>query len=847
MRRRTPHPTFCVSAVSLIFLAFGATAEDKTEFRFGYMPSQHKIRHLIVSPAAGMTDWRVVVTAQGKTEVLSQQTGRCPFNQAGETMDVPDLPEGQYTLTAQLTGKGPPLEFTRSFTRRHFPWENSTLGKDPIVVPPFTRLEVNAEQRRVDCILRQHTISSAGLWEQVTSQQVPLLAAPIALRATIGGKQYTASGPGAVFAKTAGHQVTGSATWTAGPLQGRTRFDFDYDGFMKVCLDVEPTAERVEALDLVIPLNAGEAGLMHAVTDLLRSHYAGKIPDGKGKVWDSAKVPRYQLPGPFLPYIWLGGTERGICWIAENDRDWVLDEKQPTHEIVRDGRSVSLVVHFVTGPSALTRRRTISFALMATPAKPMPQQPVNYRAWWPVSTANKEGVDITLAGACYYWGGQTPCLQFYPAFRNFSIFEELAKVRVSGKPEPGFAERWVAQFTGPQYSAEMKKNYLAHINCVLYYAKNAPKTAPGAPKQSWLIPYTNPRAINWDQEVQTYLDEWSIYDVADPRWNEAVVAKTDFPQSGLRLLREKANEYNDLSGVAYEVDPLPSYVDMVLYYHKKMYETFADGVYWDDFFVLANYNPVSGPAYVGDDGKLHPGVSWFAFRELAKRNAVMQHQMGMKPLAWIHMTNCNVVPALSFGTILYDWEWRDQGEFAKKDFQDRLDVDGDTSLILAQSTGLQSGNLMVSLDLFRPPPGSGISRDWLVRTGLAVCVPHEIKLPASDGVHQKVIGLFDAMSYGKPECRVYRYWDAEQAVTTSGPNVKTLALSRPGKALVFIGSYGAGGDCQITLDLAKLGLGVEAKATNGETGKPVQRLSPGRFVVPIQKHDFQIFVVDQNG
>jgi hypothetical protein len=278
-----------------------------------------------------------------------------------------------------------------------------------------------------------------------------------------------------------------------------------------------------------------------------------------------------------------------------------------------------------------------------------------------------------------------------------------------------------------------------------------------------------------------------------------------------------------------------------------MYETFADGIYWDDFFVLANYNPVSGPAYVDDDGKLRPGVSWFAFRDLAKRNAILQHQMGMRPLAWIHMTNCNVVPALSFGTLLYDWEWRDQGEFATKDFQDRLDVDADTSLILAQSTGLQSGNLTVSLDLFRPPPGSGVSREWLVRTGLAVCVPHEIKLPAHDAVHQKVIGLLDAMGYGKPECRVIRYWDADRAVTTAGPAVKTLTLSRPGRALVFIGSFGPGGDCQVTVDGAKLGLGAETRAVNGETGQPVQRLGPGRFVLPIRKHDFQIILLESAG
>jgi hypothetical protein len=818
-------------------------AGPKIDFRYGYYPSHHKLRFLAVSPPADKTDWQVVLTAQGSAAALAQQSGRLPFRKSGKTIDVPDLPEGSYELTLTLTGAGQPVQVNRTFTRNRFPWENNTLGKDPVVVPPFTPLTVDESGPAVQCILRRHVVSPAGLWQQVVSQQVPLLDAPVHLRASVGGQRHVAAGAGTVFTKKADTQVSGQASWTAGPLRGLTRFDYDYDGFMKATLEVEPSPEPVDALDLVIPLQAREAWLMHAVTDLLRSHYAGKIPEGRGKVWDSANVPRYQLPGPFLPYIWIGGTERGIAWIAENDRDWILDPKAPTHELVREGDAISLVVHFVTKPARIERRRRIVFALMATPAKPMPDQPSSHRAWWPVTTATAEGVDFTLAGACYYWGGQTACLQFYPAFRNFSYFDEVARVRASGNVDLGFTDRWLSQFTGPRYPDDLKKTYRAHVDCMMNYAKNARRTPPGAPKRNWLIPYTNPRAAPWDPEMQTYLDEWSIYDIADPRWSEAVAAKTDIGHCGQRMLREKSREYDEHSGVAYEVDPLPSYADMALYYHQKMYDTFADGVYWDDFFVLANSNPVSGPAYIDDDGALHPGVSWFAFRDLARRNAVMQHRRGMRPLSWIHMTNCNVVPALSFGTILFEWEWHDQGDYARMDFQDRLGADDDTGLILAQSTGLQSGNLVVSLDLLRPPAGSGVSREWLVRTALAVCVPHEIKLPAWEADHRKVIGLFDGMGYGRPECRVFRYWDPEPPLTTSVPKVKTLLLSRPGKALVFVGSYGPGGDCALALDLGRLGLPPDAPAVNGETGKPVQRSGPGRFVVPIRKHDFQIVVV----
>ena len=43
-----------------------------------------------------------------------------------------------------------------------------------------------------------------------------------------------------------------------------------------------------------------------------------------------------------------------------------------------------------------------------------------------------------------------------------------------------------------------------------------------------------------------------------------------------------------------------------------MLETFADGIYFDDYFLTANYNPL-GPGYVDDEGSLHAGVNIFGF------------------------------------------------------------------------------------------------------------------------------------------------------------------------------------------------------------------------------------------
>ena len=128
-----------------------------------------------------------------------------------------------------------------------------------------------------------------------------------------------------------------------------------------------------------------------------------------------------------------------------------------------------------------------------------------------------------------------------------------------------------------------------------------------------------------------------------------------------------------------------------------------------------------------DEGRPHAGVNLFAFHDLAKRMAVMEHQMGLRPLVYLHMTNGNIVPMFSFSTMILDHEWRDSGE--NKDRLSRTaEHDEDTSLLLAQSTGLQSGCLSVITDRF-------FSDDRLSRSAMAVALTHEMKLPLYGAVH----------------------------------------------------------------------------------------------------------------
>jgi hypothetical protein len=439
-------------------------------------------------------------------------------------------------------------------------------------------------------------------------------------------------------------------------------------------------------------------------------------------------------------------------------------------------------------------------------------------------------------GACYYWGAAGPCFAFHPALGNYSIYDEFARLRKGGAKDPAFVDKWLAQFTDPEF-APLLKTYRAHVNwSVNFFSGTNWRSPPGSGCTGYVMPYTNARAINWGEEVRTFLDEWSTMDIADPRWpgEERFVRTKD---GAYRLAAYgKVATPGETSGIAYAVDPVPSWQDMVLYEHKRMLDTFADGIYFDNYFLVPNYNPL-GPGYVDDEGHVHAGVNLFGFHDLAKRIAVMQHQQGRRPMVFLHMTNTNIVPMLSFGTLLLDHEWRDQGEFRDKDFQERLSLDDDASLLLAQSTGLQSGCLGIVHNLFH-----GDMR--LMRSALGVALSHEMRMGADGGsVGQHVGELLCNFGYGLPDCRVWRYWDDRLPLTTTGVPVKTLTLARQGKAMIVVASYGSGGEIVLDLDRKSLGVSDSAIAIDAETNAEIQRLEAGRFKCTMSRHDFRLILV----
>jgi len=727
-------------------------------------------------------------------------------NFAGEVLlDTPKLTAGIYEVKASLQGgEGVPKEpVVGLYERKVFPWENNRLGLSDRVIPPFTPIRVKGNT--VSTVLRDHVVNGAGVWDQVTSMGKPLLQSPMRWKVR-AQKMDVAVSP--LKLRVLLNKPTSAVTvggFTAGALRAEVRSEWDYDGMAKVFLNLAPAAGKsIDRLSLEIPILNKEAGYLHTCGDGLRFNYAGKMPPGEGVVWDSSKGNKINIVGTFYPYVWVGGGERGIAWFADNDKDWSLDDSTPTIELERRGETLVMRINFITQATPLDRPRQIVFGLQATPAKPMPEVPVNWRRWVTTYYEKPKVQPFSIIGSSYYYGCRS--FDFYPLDKDYSIYDAFARARDTGQFDEEFVQRWMEKYTSfVKPNSDEWKMFLAHIRCGMLSASNLRRS------QNWLwTPYTNPRGLGFHaEEWPTFQDEW----IQLPYWK-----------------RSKEG------GVSYEICPVRSFQDAALWYYKEMMRCF-DGIYWDNLYLSANFDTVAGGAWVDEKGRIHPSMGLWAMRDLVRRTALLFHEQGRPVFAnVVHMTNANIVPILSFANVNLDWEW----QYGKRDFQDRFSADA----TVAEAIGRQCGNIPLILaggfyDTKDP------AYDWVMRTRLGVCLVHELRVwDGQPAFHHQFIGKLLEFGYGDKQCRVYNYWDEGYPLQVSGCEAKSIVLVNGARAVVIVTDYSEGGNCTITLNLKATGLPATVQPKDFETGDPLSSPSPGVATFPLKKHDFKAVIFE---
>jgi len=482
-----------------------------------------------------------------------------------------------------------------------------------------------------------------------------------------------------------------------------------------------------------------------------------------------------------VPYVWLGGTERGLCWFADTDRDWVLDDKAPALDLVREKGVLTLRVHLINRVEKVRRYRHIVFGLQATPVKPLPE---GWRKWsFYGKYPNAEA--MAILGSCPYWGSESAYSDVYPRKRDFTIFEKFREARQTGKPDWAFINEWVKGYADPAEEEMHRRHVTAGMAAMV----------PGVR----VIPYTNARGGCSGEEGRSFAAE---------TWFE----------------------------------PVPSYQDFALWYYKKMMDTGIDGIYLDNTYAAANRDTISGGAYVHPDGTTQPSMGIFSMRNLIKRIAVMYREAGKEPLTVAHMTNGYIIPALSFATIALDWEDKyGAADFQDKfscDFVQTESIGLQAGLVPLVLGGVVTQDPKEQLRLSRTEFGLAALHEIRIwadgRTfGLE---------KAYQALYEFGYGLADCKAFpywdGNQPVRIEGV-DVKVLVLSRPGKALFLVTDFGG------GRYrlGGGGECALSPDVGRLGLKAGFTAKDAETGEALP-VKDGKVAFALAKHDFRLVVVE---
>ena len=121
---------------------------------------------------------------------------------------------------------------------------------------------------------------------------------------------------------------------------------------------------------------------------------------------------------------------------------------------------------------------------------------------------------------------------------------------------------------------------------------------------------------------------------------------------------------------------------------------------------------------------------------------------------------------------------------------------------------------------------------------------HEIRPIGVIEDHEKNLATLYEFGYGSDATRVFNYWQADVPVRVSRDDTAFLVVTKPGRLLVLVCDYGAGGEVVLTPDRQALGLSGRLAAVNTETKQPLEVTADGAVKFVLKKHDFQLIRIE---
>lgn len=549
-------------------------------------------------------------------------------------LDLPDLKEANYTVTARLVLKdnqevGPAtagfkkLDETQAFAA----WWNNKIGDCERVIKPFTAM--TRKDSAVSVWGRTYKLNDLGLPAEMTSQGHSVLAAPARIVVTVGGKEEVVELKGSPkFTGDKDWRVSFEGTAAAAGLTFQAVGNVEQDGltYIELTYGSPGAAAKIDALRLEFPLAeetaqallcTGSGGNYCSRTNIL-------LPAGKqGRLWstfDTGKPGAKMAAGSFYPQVWVGNDQAGFLWWADSDQGWVPDEDTPAHEVVRSGKEVVLRNNIISKPFVLDKPRTVTLSYMASPFKPLVKG-------WRAAIHSEDG---TFNGP--HKGGtgavKPPRLPGTTAWRCLS-------------PASSDPNEWSGMW------AEFK---------IIADAKVA-KEQPFGPSRA--------RCGNY---VHTSLPLCGY----GPNTSDDVVA------------RYFANDWDRGAFTATQTNY------MLWLAQRAFKEGGLRTIYWDIFYANLFETVQNGMAYELPDGRVQPGYWGFNIRRFMMRLYALMNDCELTPGSNVcHMTNCVPLVGCGWMDAMMDGEWGEMRDETPGDWVDQYSEDRMRTFAVPQNFGVQ--------------------------------------------------------------------------------------------------------------------------------------------------------------
>jgi hypothetical protein len=532
----------------------------------------------LLSVAIGSGGADVNAGSDVKLEILQNekvlQTTQTRFvgSLAKTELSLEKFAPGDYQLRVSVAGAGAaPIQIVKPLVVREKPvldtsWLGNKIGLDEKIPIPWTPLQVSRDGNNfsVACWGREYQFGAAPLPTQITSQNQPLLASPIALKIISGGKEISWKNASAKITAQSGYAVDIEGHAEAATVPGvllTTKLHLEYDGVMVVNFALQtPENFQAENVSIEMPVRESNAIYRHHNTNAWEG-FSGAVPAGNGVVEKTA----------WTPFGWLGGNERGLFWFCETGQFWPHHKSENAYETVRSPGAVTMRLNLIQGES-LPQNWNYQFGIQATPVKSVP------RDW------RKERVQIELpmpgANVDILWptAGRKDAHKYfgYPEAAD----DAAMKARVDKLHAAGF--KVIPYTTLTQMWAETPEWLFFNRDWSLYRPteKSLATGVNYTPRFEWLLA-TNKAYSDWmawkhDQFMEKFGFDGYYLDQAHP----------------YQTTREEAGGWKDEAGNWQPVYPILAYRDLYRRFYKMVKENNPNA------FILLHMSGKMGIPYV---------------------------------------------------------------------------------------------------------------------------------------------------------------------------------------------------------------------------------------------------------